>query len=123
MLVEDGVIVVSSGSRSRKEVQSQRFNSRRRNPLKQWKLSPLDAKAQDLWDAYTKYKEGMFSRTHTSFSPWIIVKANNKRRARLESMRHLLSLIDYDGKEKARVGLFPDPNIVTRFHRGSIKTD
>jgi len=123
MLVEDGVLLVKFWFSIGKEVQSIRFNSRRRNPLKQWKLSPLDAKAQDLWDAYTKYKEVMFSRTHNSFSPWIIVQANSKRRARLESMRHLLSLIDYDGKEKARVGLFPDPNIVTRFHRGSIKTD
>jgi polyphosphate kinase 2 len=123
MLVEDGVLLVKFWFSIGKEVQSIRFSSRRRNPLKQWKLSPLDAKAQDLWDAYTRYKEVMFSRTHNSFSPWIIVQANNKRRARLESMRHLLSLMDYDGKEKARVGLFPDPNIVTRFHRGSIKTD
>jgi len=123
MLVEDGVLLVKFWFSIGKEVQSVRFESRRRNPLKQWKLSPLDAKAQDLWDGYTKYKEVMFSRTHTSFSPWIIVQANNKRRARLESMRHLLSLIDYAGKESARVGLFPDPNVVTRFHRGSIKTD
>jgi len=123
MLVEDGVLLVKFWFSIGKDVQSIRFESRRRNPLKQWKLSPLDDKAQGLWDAYTKYKEVMFSRTHNSFSPWIIVQANNKRRARLESMRHLLSLIDYDGKEQARVGLFPDPNIVTRFHRGSIKTD
>jgi len=123
MLVEDGVLLVKFWFSIGKKVQNIRFSSRRRNPLKQWKLSPLDAKAQDLWDAYTKYKEVMFSRTHNSFSPWIIVQANSKRNARLESMRHLLSLIDYTGKETARVGLFPDPNIVTRFHRGSIKTD
>jgi len=123
MLVEDGIVLVKFWFSIGKDVQTARFDSRRRNPLKQWKLSPLDAKAQVLWDAYTKYKEVMFSRTHTSYSPWIIVLANNKRRARLESMRHVLSLLDYDGKDKARVGLFPDPNIVTRFHRGSIKTD
>jgi polyphosphate kinase 2 len=123
MLVEDGVVLVKFWFSIGKDVQSARFDSRRRNPLKQWKLSPLDDKAQSLWDAYTRYKEVMFSRTHTSYSPWIIVQANTKRRARLESMRHLLSLIEYDGKDQARVGLFPDPNIVTRFHRGSIRTD
>ncbi len=123
MLVEDGVLLVKFWFSIGKEVQAMRFQSRRHNPLKQWKLSPLDERAQDQWDAYTKYKEVMFSRTHNTFSPWIIVQANNKRRARLESMRYLLSQIDYDGKEEARVSLYPDPNVITRFHRGSIVTD
>jgi polyphosphate kinase 2 len=123
MLVEDGVMLVKFWFSIDKRAQCVRFESRRKNPLKQWKLSPLDAKAQELWDAYTKYKEAMFSRTHTSFSPWLIVQANNKRRARLESMRYLLSLIDYAGKESARVSLIPDPNTVMRFHRGAVKID
>ena len=123
MLVEDGVLLVKFWFSISKEIQLARFDSRRNNPLKQWKLSPLDQRAQELWDQYTKYKEVMFSRTHTSYSPWIIVKANNKRRARLESIRHLLSLIDYKGKDSARVTLFPDPDVVTRFHRGAIKLD
>lgn len=123
MLVEDGVTLVKFWFSISRDVQIARFESRRVNLLKQWKLSPLDAKAQELWDSYTKYKEIMFSRTHNSFSPWIIVKANNKRAARLESMRHLLSLLDYAGKDDARVSLFPDPNIVTRFHRGAVKID
>jgi len=123
MLVEDGVLLVKFWFSIDKQVQFARFESRRRNPLKQWKLSPLDAKAQDLWDAYTKYKEAMFSRTHTSYSPWIIVQANNKRRARLESMRYLLSLIDYAGKDEARLSLIPDPTTVMRFHRGAVKVD
>lgn len=123
MLVEDGVTLVKFWFSISRDVQIARFDSRSHNPLKQWKLSPLDGKAQDLWDSYTKYKEQMFSRTHTSYSPWIIVKANNKRRARLESMRHLLSLFDYTGKDKSRVSLIPDPNTVTRFHRGAVKID
>jgi polyphosphate kinase len=123
MLFEDGVILVKFWFSISQEVQSARFQSRRTNPLKQWKLSPLDGKAQERWDAYTKYKEIMFSRTHTSFSPWIIVKANNKRRARLDSIRYVLSQIDYEGKADARVSLFPDPDIVTRFHRGAVKID
>jgi polyphosphate kinase 2 len=123
MLVEDGVIIVKFWFSISREVQVARFESRRDNPLKQWKLSPLDGKAQDLWDSYTKYKETVFSRTHTSFSPWIIVKANDKKRARLESIRYLLSLMNYDGKDNSRTSLFPDPDIVTRFHRGAVKID
>jgi hypothetical protein len=70
-----------------------------------------------------EYKETVFSRTHTSYSPWIIVKANDKKAARLESIRYVLSLIDYEGKDATRVSLYPDPNIVTRFHRGAVKID
>jgi polyphosphate kinase 2 len=123
MLVEDGVVLVKFWFSISREVQLARLESRRDNPLKQWKLSPLDARAQEQWDLYTKYKETVFSRTHTSFSPWIIVKANNKRRARLESIRYVLSLSDYAGKDAASVSLCPDPNTVTRFHRGAIKID
>jgi polyphosphate kinase 2 len=123
MLFEDGIVLIKFWFSISRDVQSARFDSRRNNPLKQWKMSPLDGKAQELWDAYSRHKEAMFSRTHTSFSPWIIVKANNKRRARLESMRHLLSQIDYVGKEKARVSLIPDPNVIMRFHRRAIKID
>lgn len=123
MLVEDGVILIKFWFSISREVQVARLESRRANPLKQWKLSPIDDKAQQMWDLYTRYKETVFSRTHTSFSPWIIVKANNKRRARLESIRYVLSLIDYAGKDEACVSLCPDPNTVTRFHRGAIKID
>ena len=123
MLVEDGIILVKFWFSISREVQLARFASRATNPLKQWKLSPLDGRAQDLWDAYTQHKEVIFSRTHTGFSPWIIVKANNKRYARLESIKYVLSLINYSGKETARLPLFPDPDIVTRFHRGAAKID
>ena len=123
MLVEDGVVLVKFWFSVSKDVQRERFAARRDNPLKQWKLSPVDDRAQDLWDEYTRYKEAMFSRTHTSFSPWIIVKANQKRRARVESMRYVLSLIDYDGRADARLSLIPDPNIITRFHRAALKLD
>jgi len=123
MLVEDGVVLVKFWFSISKAVQTVRIESRRKNPLKQWKLSPLDGKAQELWEEYTHYKEMMFSRTHTSISPWLIVQANNKRKARLESMRYLLSALEYAGKRDANVSLVPDPNIVTRFHRASLKVD
>lgn len=123
MLYEDGITVIKFWFSISKDEQLKRFKSRKKNPLKQWKLSPIDAKAQELWDKYKHYKELMFSKTHTTFSPWVIVKANNKRKARLESMRYVLSALDYNGKDDAAVSLFPDPNIVMRFHRSAINLD
>ncbi len=123
MLYEDGVIIIKFWFSISKEEQQKRFKVRRTNPLKQWKLSPIDEKAQQLWDDYTRYKEAMFSKTHTSSSPWIIVKANNKKLARLESIRYLLNQLDYEGKDSAKVDLFPDPNIVMRYHRNSLELD
>ncbi len=123
MLYEDGIMIIKFWFSISREEQLERFTSRRDNPLKQWKLSPIDDKAQELWDKYSRYKELMFSRTHTSFSPWIIVQANNKKLARLESIRYVLSTVDYGSKDTAKVELFPDPNIVSRFHRNSANQD
>jgi polyphosphate kinase len=117
MLYEDGVTLIKFWFSISKEEQHRRFEVRRTNPLKQWKLSHVDEKAQELWDSYTRYKEEMFSKTHTTFSPWIIVKANDKQAARLESLRFVLNLLPYKGKEEARTRLAPDPNVVTRYHR------
>ena len=75
-------------------------------------------KGQELWDRYTHYKEQMFSKTHTTFSPWIIVKTNNKREARLESIRYVLSQFPYqDRRVKNRTTILPDPNVVARYYR------
>ena len=123
MLYEDGVTLIKFWFSISKEEQAKRFDARRQNPLKQWKLSPVDEKAQELWDAYTRYKEEMFSKTHTTFSPWIIVKANDKQAARLESLRYVLNLIPYKGKEEAQIRLAPDPNVITRFHRKMVELD
>ena len=123
MLVEDGVDLVKFWFSISRDVQDARFESRRNNPLKQWKLSPLDERAQKLWPDYTRYKEMMFGRTHSTFSPWILVQANVKRKARLESMRYVLSMLDYPGKDLAGTSLIPDPDIVTRFHRGALHID
>jgi len=120
MLFEEGIHLIKFYfSISRKE-QVRRFKARQENPLKQWKLSPLDAKAQSLWDDYTHYKEMMFSRTHTTSSPWIIVRANNKLKARLESIRYVISTLEYEGKGSSKVRLLPDPKVVSRYNRGSI---
>jgi polyphosphate kinase 2 len=123
MLFEDGVHLIKFWFSIDKEEQARRFESRRNNPLKRWKLSPVDEKGQLLWDKYTYYKEQMFARTHNSFSPWTIIKTNDKKQARLESIRHVLSRFEYDGKDKAKTSVLPDPNIAMRFHRSIYKIE
>ncbi|MDP5121197.1 MAG: polyphosphate kinase 2 [Spirosomaceae bacterium] len=117
MLYADGIVVIKFWFSVSKEVQKDRFEDRLSNPLKRWKFSPVDMKGQELWNDYTFYKEQMFAKTHTTFSPWIIIRANSKKTARLESIRHVLSRFSYEDKENSEVNLLPDPNIVTRFYR------
>ncbi|MCB0665946.1 MAG: polyphosphate kinase 2 [Saprospiraceae bacterium] len=123
MLFENGVDIVKFWFSISQEEQSARFKSRQTDPLKQWKLSPVDLKAQEFWDEWTHYKEEMFSKTHTSYAPWIIIKSNNKKQSRLESIRYLLSKYEYDGKEKSKTVVYPDPNIVQRFNRSMLQLD
>jgi polyphosphate kinase 2 len=123
LLYEDNLIMIKFWFSISKDEQQERFESRLQNPLKQWKYSPVDMKGQELWDRYTYYKEQMFSKTHTNFSPWIIVKANSKKTARLESMRYILSQLNYDGKGDSDTTLLPDPNIVMRYHRSALQID
>lgn len=117
MLYESGVKVIKFWFSISKDVQKQRFDERLNNPLKRWKFSPVDQKGQDLWDKYTFFKEQMFSKTHTSFCPWNIVKGNDKLQARLESIRFVLSKFDYEGKGENAQTILPDPNVVMRYHR------
>jgi len=117
MLYDDGIIVIKFWFSISKKEQKKRFDSRLNNPLKEWKFSPVDLKGQDLWDRYTHYKEQMFSKTHNAFSPWIIVKTNDKRIARLESMRYVISQFEYPGKADAQTTVVPDPNVIQRYFR------
>lgn len=117
MLYEDGVDLIKFWFSISKEEQIRRFNSRLQSPLKRWKFSAVDQEGQKRWDDYTYYKEQMFSKTHTTFSPWIIIKTNNKKEARLESMRYVLSKFKYENKGNSGIELLPDPNIVQRYHR------
>ncbi len=123
MLYEDDIKIIKFWFSITKEVQQERFNARLENPLKRWKFSPVDKKGQELWDVYTTYKEQMFSKTHTAYSPWILVKANDKKSSRLESMRYVLSQFDYDGKDEALTTLHPDPNIIMRYYRSNKQID
>ena len=117
MLYESGVIIIKFWFSVSQQMQQKRFESRMSEPLKQWKISPVDLKALDMWDKYTFYKEAMFSRTHTTYCPWVIVKSDSKKRARLESIRYVLSTIEYEGKEEAGSLINPDPTIVSRYFR------
>lgn len=117
MLYEAGNTIIKFWFSVNKDQQLYRFNRRLKNPLKMWKYSPVDEKGQELWDTFTYYKDQMFSRTHNAFAPWVIVKSDNKLQARLEAIRYVLSLHDYDGKENATVNLNPDPNVVQRYFR------
>lgn len=117
MLYEDGIHIIKFWFSVSKEEQAKRFASRLQNPLKVWKYSPVDMKGQELWDRYTHLKEQMFSRTHTPFSPWVIVKANDKKLARLESIRYVLSSFNYPEKKEASINIYPDPNVIVRYFR------
>ncbi len=123
MLYEDGLIIIKFWLSISKDEQLKRFNARKNNPLKRWKFSPVDKKGQELWDFYTFYKEEMFNKTHTTYSPWMIVKTNSKKTARLECIRYVLSQFDYSGKKLATTTLLPDPNVVMRYYRSVHQID
>ncbi|POH72775.1 polyphosphate kinase 2 [Arthrobacter glacialis] len=111
MLVNDGVTVIKFWFSVTQAEQRTRFIIRQVDPVRQWKLSPMDLASLDKWDAYTAAKERMFKRTDTRHAPWTVVKSNDKKRARLAAMRHVLSMFDYTGKDHELVGV-PDPHIV-----------
>lgn len=123
MLYEDGVTIIKFWLSISKEEQERRFNARNDDPLKRWKFSPVDKRGQELWSEYTYYKSEMFSKTHTAYSPWIVVKTNDKKKARVECIRHVLSQFDYQEEKEEKVITNPDPNIVMRYYRSTKHLD
>jgi polyphosphate kinase len=113
MLVRSGIRLYKYWFSVTREEQRARFLSRETDPLKVWKLSPIDKASLDKWDDYTEAKEAMFFYTDTADAPWFIVKSDDKKRARLEAMKHFLSTLDYPGKDRSIVKK-PDPLIVGR---------
>lgn len=111
MLVRSGTTLIKFWFSVSREVQRKRFEAREVDPLKQWKLSPIDRASLDKWDAYTEAKEAMFFYTDTADAPWTIVKSDDKKRARLNALQFLLERIPYDGKDRSIV-TGPDPLIV-----------
>ena len=115
MLHEDGIAIIKFWFSISKDEQMRRFNSRLANPLKQWKFSPVDKEGQKRWNLYTSYKEEMFNKTHNSFSPWIIIKTNDKKEARLESIRYVLSQFEFDQKGNSKTSTSPNPEVVQNY--------
>jgi polyphosphate kinase 2 len=111
MLVRSGIRLFKYWFSVTQEEQMRRFTARQTDPLKQWKLSPIDKASLDKWDEYTEAKEAMFFYTDTADAPWVIVKSNDKKRARLNCMQHFLSSLDYPSKDRKAV-TGPDPLIV-----------
>ena len=113
MLVSSGITLLKYYLDIDKDEQARRLVDRERDPLKQWKTSPIDAAALKKWRAYSVARDAMLLRTHTATAPWRIVRADNKRRTRLNLMRDILANLQFTGKRKKFVQ--PDPNIVFEF--------
>jgi polyphosphate kinase 2 len=114
-LVRDGIKLFKLFLDIGRETQLVRFHERRHDPLKRWKLTDIDLAAVSKWDEYTRAQSEMFRFTHTATCPWTVIRANDQRRARLESIRVVLSAIDYVDKDLDVVGK-PDPRIVGSGH-------
>lgn len=111
MLTRSGIRLYKYWFSVSENEQSARFQKRETDPLKQWKLSPIDKIAREKWQDYTEAKEAMFFYTDTADAPWVVVKSDDKKRARLACMQHFLSTLPYPGKNH-HVVRNPDPLIV-----------
>ncbi|MFQ6573592.1 polyphosphate kinase 2 [Pseudomonas sp. UM16] len=116
MLCNSGTLMFKYWFSVNREEQLRRFISRRDDPLKHWKLSPIDIKSLDKWDEYTAAKEAMFFHTDTADAPWTVIKSDDKKRARINCIRHFLHSLDYPGKDLS-VAYQPDPLLVDRAAR------
>ena len=110
MIVNSGVTLIKYWFSVSRLEQLRRFHSRKTDPLKQWKLSPIDIESLDKWNDYTKAKEAMFFHTHTADAPWTVIKSDDKKRARINCLRHFLSVLDYPNKD-LKMALAPDSKI------------
>jgi len=111
LLVRDGIKLFKFYLTIGREMQLKRFYERRQDPLKQWKLSDIDIAALPKYDDYTNAEVEMFRFTNTVIAPWMVIRANDQRRARLETIRHVLLAIDYEGRDLAAIGE-ADPQII-----------
>jgi polyphosphate kinase 2 len=113
LLVRSGIRLLKYYLDIDRAVQKQRLHERKEDPLKQWKISPVDQSAQQHWDDYSKARNIMFSRTHHSVVPWTIVKANQKRKARIHLIKDLLFRLEYENRDEELTS--PDPAIVFQY--------
>ena len=113
MIIDEGIQLTKFWFSVTQREQRTRFAIRQIDPVRRWKLSPMDLESLDRWEDYTSAKEAMFERTDTDHAPWITIRSNDKKRERLNAMRAFLSKFDYDGRDDSVV-YEPDPNIVGR---------
>ena len=95
MIIEDGIYLVKFYFSISQNEQARRFEKMKSDPLKKWKMSSVDEKAQELWDVYTEYKKNMFKKTDTKMAPWVILKGNKKMDARVDAIKHVLNTLPY----------------------------
>ena len=112
MLKNDGLTIIKFWFSIDENEQAKRIVERQTNPLKQWKLSTVDAQAQAKWDEYTSYKEAMFERTSTTDNPWLVINGNDRDKACLESMRYVINKMKYENKGETGQRLEPNPEVV-----------
>ena len=115
MIVDSGISLIKLYFSVSQKEQLRRFEERAKDPLKQWKVSAVDIRSKDKWREYTEAKEAMFLLTNFEVAPWTIIKSDDKKRARINAMRHVLHVMDYKGKELS-VAHAPDPSIVAYSH-------
>lgn len=121
MLTNDGIQVIKLWFSITQDEQQDRFEKIRTNPLKHWKMSPLDDVAMELWDEYGKYKTEMFKKTTKDYCPWTIVKANLKTRARVEAIKYVLDRVDYPKSKETLKEIAYDKNVVYQLKPGESK--
>jgi polyphosphate kinase 2 len=110
MLIRSGIILIKYWFSVSDGEQEERFEARNRNPIKRWKLSPMDLESRKRWFDYSKAKDEMFKHTDSKDSPWWVVEADDKRRARINCIAHFLSMIDYQDLTPEQIAL-PEPQI------------
>lgn len=115
MIIDSGVILIKFWFSVSREEQIRRFIQRSKDPLKQWKLSPMDVASLGLWTDYTEAKERMFYHTDKEFSPWLVIRSDDKKRARLNAIRYVLNQINYPNKDQSNIGVL-NKHIIGRAH-------
>jgi polyphosphate kinase 2 (PPK2 family) len=105
MMIESGIILLQYRLEVSPEEQTRRLTARIDDPRKTWKLSPMDIKSYNLWDAYTRARDEMFAKTDTPWAPWHVTRSDNKKRARLNIISHLLSSVEYKKVDTEKVKL------------------
>ena len=113
MIVNEGIHFFKFWLSIGREMQLKRFHDRHHDPLKIWKLSPIDMEALPRWDAYTKARNTMLEKTDTDYAPWTTIRANDKRRARINIIRTVLNRLDFIGKDPHAIGEMDDKIVLS----------